>query len=85
MISAATGEPTENAGTYGTEREFIISILMGRRPTMIFRNNGQKIKLIDLFPLHFPYGWGGPDERRNTGVSQIEILQHYRRIALLQM
>ena len=46
---------------------------------------GKYFKLIDLFPSHFPYGWGGPNERRKSRVSQIEILQHYCRIALPQM
>ena len=41
--------------------------------------------MIDLFPLTFPYGMGGPDEIRDTSVSPSAVLRHYSRIALPQM
>ncbi len=41
--------------------------------------------LIELFPLIFPYGWGGPDAKRSTKVSKSCVLRHYFRIALPQM
>ena len=44
-----------------------------------------KIKLIEIFPLAFPYGWGGPDEKRATKISKAAILRHYCHIALPQM
>ena len=46
---------------------------------------GHKINLVDLFPLIFPYGMGGPDEIRSTQVSPSSVLCHYPRIALPQM
>lgn len=66
-----------------------MSYLGGKKPTLLFRNgdniNGHEIKLIDLFPLVFPYGWGGPHERRATRISKSAALRHYCRIALPQM
>ena len=41
--------------------------------------------LIELFPLIFPYGWGGPDAKRSTKVSKSAVLHHYCRIALPQV
>ena len=46
---------------------------------------GHKGNLIDLFPIVFPYGFGGPDEIRATLVSPTAVLRHYCRIALPQM
>ena len=86
---AAPYEPTETTGAFSDENQFIFSVLKGKKPTLLFRNgdfvNGHKIKLIELFPLNFPYGWGGPDERRLTHVSEQEVLCHYIQIALPQM
>lgn len=41
--------------------------------------------MIDLFPLVFPYGWGGPQAKRATQVSKSAALCHYCHIALPQM
>ena len=89
MTYASATEPTQTTGAYQNESEFVFSILQGKKPTLLFRNgdfiNGHKIKLVDLFPLNFPFGWGGPDEKRVTRVSEHEVLRHYSKIALPQM
>ena len=63
--------------------------MSGKKPTLLFKNGdyigGHQVELIDLFPLIFPYGYGGPDQRRATGVSKTCALRHYCRIALPQM
>ena len=86
MTFASSVEPTETTGPYRNESEFVFSVLKGKMPTLLFRNgnfvNGHKINLTELFPLNFPFGWGGPDERRVTRVSEHEVLRHYSRIAL---
>ena len=43
------------------------------------------MKFIDLFPLIFPYWWGGPDTKRATKVSKSGVLHHYCQISLLQV
>ena len=89
MTFASSVEPTETTGPYRNESEFVFSVLKGKMPTLLFRNgnfvNGHKIDLTELFHLNFPFGWGGPDERRVTRVSEHEVLRHYSRIALPQM
>ena len=86
---ASSNEPTESSGVSSNETQFVTSYLRGEKPTLLFKNgdivNGHMLKLIDMFPLNFPFGWGGPEEKRCTKVSQIEVLRHYSRIALLQM
>ena len=46
---------------------------------------GHKVNLIDLFPIVFPYGFGGPDETRAMLVSPSAVRHHYSQIALPQM
>ena len=68
MTFASSAEPTETTGAFQNESQFVFSILKGKKPTLLFRNgdfmNGYKINLIDLFPLNFPFGWGGPNKKR---------------------
>ena len=89
MTFASRNEPTEETGPYKSNKDFIFSYLAGEKPTLLFRNGdcvgGHKLKLVDIFPLIFPYGSGGPDEIRTTQVSQTAALRHYCRIALPQM
>ena len=89
MSFASRNEPTKSTGPFQSEKDFIFSHLRGQKPTLLFRRGdtvgGHRIKLIDLFPLIFPYGRGGPEERRAIRVSKAAVLQHYSRIALPQM
>ena len=89
MSFAPQNEPSETTGPFQSEKEFILSYLGGKKPTLLLRNGdyigGNKIKLIDLFPLVFPYGWGGPDEKRVARLGKASVLRHYCRIALPQM
>ena len=61
----------------------------GLKPTLLFKRvdciGGHEMDLIDLFPLIFPYGWGGPNALRSTKVSKGAVLRQYCRIALPQM
>ena len=86
---ASSNEPTESSGASSNETQFVTSYLRGEKPTLLFKNgdivNGHRVKLIEMFPLNFPFGWGGPEEKRCTKVSHIEVLRHYSRIALPQM
>ena len=86
MTFAPRNEPSESTGPCKSEEEFIFSHLKGQKPTLLFRRGdyigGHKISLIDLFPLNFPFGWGGPEERRATKISKSAVLQHYCMISL---
>ena len=89
MTYAPRHEPSASTGPYQSEKQFIFSYLQQQKPTLLFRCgdhiSGHHIDLIDLFPLTFPYGWGGPNQERATRVSKSAILRHYCRIALPQM
>ena len=89
MTFAPRHEPSESTGPYQSEKEFIFSQIKGKKPTLLFRNGdyigSHTIDLVELFPLIFPYGWGGPDERRGNKVGKSSILRHYCRISLPQM
>ena len=89
MTFSARRDPTKNTGPFNSEKELILSYLKGDKPTLLFKKGdyigGHQVKLIDLFPLNFPFGWGGTDEYRATRVSQSKVLHHYCRIDLPQM
>ena len=89
MTYASRNEPSETTGPYKSEEEFIFSHLKGEKPTLLFRRGdfigGHNIDLVDLFPLIFPYGWGGLNEKRATKVSRSAMLRHYCKLSLPQM
>ena len=91
MTFAPSNEPTQTTGPFQSNKEFILSYLgkNGTKPTLLLKRGdcigGHKVNLIDLFPLIFPYGWGGPDEKHATKVSKSAVLRHYCRISLPQM
>ena len=91
MTFAASNEPTRATGPYQSNKEFILSQLgeKGKEPTLLLKRGdnvgGHKVNLINLFPLIFPYGWGGPDEKRGTKIGKSTMLRHYCRIVLPQM
>ena len=88
-VFASSNEPTKSSGASSNETKFVTSYLRGEKSTLLFKNrdivNGHRVKLIEMFPLNFPFGWGGPNKERLTNVLQQEILRHYSQIALPQM
>ena len=89
MTFAPRNEPSESTGPYKSQEEFVFSHLRGKKPSLLFRRGdyigGHTIDPIDLFPLNFPFGWGGPEEKRATKISKSAVLQHYYKIYLPQM
>eukprot|EP00978_Attheya_sp_CCMP212_P001191 scaffold2478_cov48-Attheya_sp.AAC.1 len=57
------------------------SSLLTSRPTREYANDIGMHFLVDSFPLQFPYGIGGPREKRVTKVEYHECLEYYLRVA----
>jgi hypothetical protein len=57
------------------------SSLLTSRPTREYANDIGTHFLVDSFPLQFPYGIGGPREKRVTKVEYHECLEYYLRVA----
>jgi hypothetical protein len=55
--------------------------VMTSRPTPIYASDLAKEFLVDSFPLQFPYGIGGPKDKRETKVEYLDMLQYYMRVA----
>ena len=74
-------ELSESTDPCQSEKDFTFSHLRGQKPILLFKRGdiigGHTIDLNNLFPLIFPYGWGGPEERRATKISKSAILRHY--------
>ena len=64
-------------------------MLKGRTPTILFHggkfaSNGHNIPLHTMFPIQFPFGFGGLDMTRPTKVSHEECMKHYMNLSLPQ-
>ena len=81
MTYVSRNQLSESTGPCKGEEEFVFSHLKGEKPTLLFRRGdivgSHSLDLIDLFPLIFPYGWGGPSEKRATKVAKSAVLRHY--------
>jgi hypothetical protein len=51
------------------------------RPTNEYASDRSISFLVDSFPLQFPYGMGGPFQKRDTPVSYLDCLEYYLRVA----
>ena len=84
----SSSDPTENTGVYRNQTDFTMAVLNGEPPSLIVHGgeyvNGSKLRLELIFPLQFPFGFGGPTMKRPTQISQLAILQHYMRLSLPQ-
>ena len=46
--------------------------------------NESSLNLEDVFPVQFPFGFGGPNNSRRNQISQKVCLQHYLKLSLPQ-
>jgi len=83
-----SNDPTENMGTNSSPEQFTLSMMNRSSPLLLVRGgnyiNAQELKLENVFPIQFPFGLGGPTQRRPTAVSKEAALQHYTRLSLKQ-
>lgn len=87
---APKNKPTPNTGIFSNEKDFIFSKQFGKNIdyTLLFKYGSivpsHLLKIQDLFPIQFPFGRGGLDEKRNVLVSKSECLRHYAQLSLCQ-
>ena len=88
---AARGQPTESTGPFVNQDEFVFSKIMDEQPdfTLLFkygaRLQSHLVKLEDIFPVIFPFGRGGLNEKRGNKVKKSDMLRHYSKLALNQL
>ena len=72
---SSRNEPSESTGPFKSEKDFIFSHIQGQKPTLLFRRGdivgSHTIDLVDMFPLIFPFGRGGLNERRATNYQRV--------------
>ena len=79
------GEPNSENGAFDDEAAFASALMKGSTPTLLFHpgsyNFQRDMPLTHLFPLQFPFGYGGIKENRPNKVSELECLKHYARLS----
>ena len=73
---------------YDSQQAFASAILKGTVPTLLFHGgdfcSSKDTPIEKIFPIQFPFGLGGVEQKRKTKVSAIECLRHYLRLSLPQ-
>jgi hypothetical protein len=84
----SSNDPTESTGTYPSNTSFASAIMNQSSPLLLVRGgdfvNSRDLLLENVFPVQFPFGTGGPKQKRPTAVSEEACLQHYMRLSLPQ-
>jgi hypothetical protein len=76
--------PTESTAGFESNDSFLRAVISGNTPTAYIFGN-QFVSDINLsfekvFPMAFPFGYGGPNVHRENPVSYEECLRHYRNL-----
>lgn len=85
----SANEPTDDTGVFKSQEAFATAMLKGTTPTILFHGgnfatNSHNIPLHTMFPIQFPFGFGGLDMKRPTRVSHEECIKHYMNLSLPQ-
>ena len=80
------GEPDAVQGTYKNSEKFASAMLNGDKPTLLFHQSpdyidDRDLQIAKVFPVQFPFGFGGVYDNRISRVSPQEVLRSYSRIA----
>ncbi|KAL7455724.1 hypothetical protein ACHAWC_007254, partial [Mediolabrus comicus] len=81
-------DPQDGQSVFDSGKMFVKAMLSGNSPTMFVYGGKytprRELKLQDICPVQFPFGFGGPDEKRDAKISQEECLKHYLQLSLRQ-
>jgi hypothetical protein len=78
------------SSVYKTSKELVLALLKGHSAPTLTVHGGEYVghrevmKLENVFPTAFPFGSGGPTEKRRNQISDEEKIRHYLRLSLPQ-
>ena len=81
-------EPRKETSVFKTTRELAVAILENRSaPTLViqggrYARHNESRAFENVLPIQFPFGSGGPALKRQTPISEEELLRHYLRLSL---
>jgi len=81
-------DPVEESSVFKTSRKFACAMVKQSNPVlMLHGGNYAKEHEVDIeavLPFAFPYGVGGPNQKRRTKISKDKIVKRYTRLAMPQ-
>ena len=83
-------DPTKEASVYKTNKELVLAVLDNSAAPTLTLHGGEYarfrevMKLENVFPTAFPFGMGGPTQKRRNKISDEERIRHYLRLSLPQ-
>ena len=86
----SSGEPTKDTAIYSSTKRLALALLEKRAAPKLVVQGGEyashqaSSRLENVLPIQFPFGSGGPTQKRQTEISEEAILQHYCRLSLKQ-
>jgi hypothetical protein len=87
---SSAGDPTKETSVYKTSKELVLALLQDHSAPTLTIHGGEYVghrevmKLENVFPTAFPFGSGGPTQKRRSQISSEEKIRHYLRLSLPQ-
>ena len=81
-------DPQEKSSVYGSSKKFACALIKKSSPTLLLHGGNyareHKMEIEGVLPFAFPYGIGGPNNKRKTPISKKQLIQRYLRLAMPQ-
>jgi hypothetical protein len=87
---SSAGDPTKETSVYKTSKQLVLALLQDHSAPTLTIHGGEYVghrevmKLENVFPTAFPFGSGGPTQKRRSQISSEEKIRHYLRLSLPQ-
>jgi hypothetical protein len=80
--------PVEESSVFHTSKKFACAMVKQSNPILMLHGGNyareHEVDLEAVLPFAFPYGMGGPNQKRRTKVSKDKIIKRYTRLAMPQ-
>ena len=81
-------DPLEESSVFHTSKKFACAMVKQSNPVLLLHGGNHareyEVDLEAVIPFAFPYGMGGPNQKRPCNISKRQIIKRYTRLAMPQ-
>ena len=81
-------DPLEESSVFHTSKKFACAMVKQSNPVLLLHGGNHarehEVDLEAVIPFAFPYGMGGPNQKRPCNISKKQIIKRYTRLAMPQ-
>lgn len=81
-------DPNDETSVFKTSKNFACAMVKEANPVLLLHGGNyareHEVDIEAVLPFAFPYGMGGPNQKRRTAISKSEVIRRYVRLAMPQ-